>query len=275
MGNSQGTFSVDITEGSGELLSGLIESGPFAEDTIGGSITETFTGSHHCGERKNGKQVKKGTFVGTLALPEPAAYIGRLSVSWPPAGPKLPSARHSGTSATPAAEVPPLAAVCRLAQIGLEVAPRHATPQGGSAWLLGGILPFLPGSRGEPNRASLPVQSLRRRSPQMRVLRRLPGGCQSSKLGGRFSRKAPTASGGAAPKVAMICWRSSYSTAARSEDTSSAAHIPCLVSRTPQGADAAICVAPSSARLRELLRRRPRPPPARCAAPPRRRSACR
>ena len=46
----------------------------------------------------------------------------------------------------------------------------------------------------------------------------------------------------------MICWRSSYSTAARSEDTSSAAHIPCLVSRTPHGADAAICAAPSSAR---------------------------
>jgi len=68
MGNSQGTFSVNITEGPDELLSGLIESGPFAGDTVGGSINETYTGSHHCGERKNGKQVKKGTFVGTLAL---------------------------------------------------------------------------------------------------------------------------------------------------------------------------------------------------------------
>ena len=68
MGNSQGTFSVDIAEGPNQLLSGLIESGPFAEDTIGGSINETYTGSHHCGERKNGKQVKKGTFVGTLSL---------------------------------------------------------------------------------------------------------------------------------------------------------------------------------------------------------------
>ena len=68
MGNSQGTFSVNITEGPDELLSGLIESGPFAGDTIGGSINETYTGSHHCGERPNGKQVKKGTFVGTLAL---------------------------------------------------------------------------------------------------------------------------------------------------------------------------------------------------------------
>ena len=67
-GSSQGTFSVNITEGSGELLSGLVESGPFAEDAISGSVTETFTGAHHCGERKNGKQVKKGTFVGTLAL---------------------------------------------------------------------------------------------------------------------------------------------------------------------------------------------------------------
>jgi len=66
MGNSQGTFSVNITEGSDELLSGLLESGPFAGDTIGGSVTETYTGSHHCGERKNGKPVKKGTFVGTM-----------------------------------------------------------------------------------------------------------------------------------------------------------------------------------------------------------------
>ena len=66
MGNSQGTFGVNVTEGSDELLSGLLESGPFAGDTIGGSITETYTGAHHCGERKNAKPVKKGTFVGTL-----------------------------------------------------------------------------------------------------------------------------------------------------------------------------------------------------------------
>ena len=67
MGNSQGTLSVNITEGSDELVSGLLETGPFAGDAIGGSITETFTGSHHCGERMNGKPVKKGTFVGTLS----------------------------------------------------------------------------------------------------------------------------------------------------------------------------------------------------------------
>ena len=67
-GPSQGTFSVNITEGSGELLSGQLASGPFSEDSISGSITETYTGSHHCGDRKNGKPVKKGTFVGTLAL---------------------------------------------------------------------------------------------------------------------------------------------------------------------------------------------------------------
>ncbi|HTY96929.1 MAG TPA: hypothetical protein VMB91_07790 [Solirubrobacteraceae bacterium] len=66
--NSQGTFSVNVTEGSDELLSGLVETGPFAGGSISGSITETFTGSHHCGERKNGKPVKKGTFVGTLAV---------------------------------------------------------------------------------------------------------------------------------------------------------------------------------------------------------------
>lgn len=68
MGNSQGSFSVDIAEGPDELLSGSLESGPFGGDTIGGSVNETYTGSHHCGERKNSKQVKKGTFVGTLTL---------------------------------------------------------------------------------------------------------------------------------------------------------------------------------------------------------------
>ncbi len=66
-GSSQGTFGVNVTEGSDELLSGLVESGPLAGDTVGGSITETFTGAHHCGNRKNGKPVKKGTFVGTLS----------------------------------------------------------------------------------------------------------------------------------------------------------------------------------------------------------------
>ena len=38
----------------------------------------------------------------------------------------------------------------------------------------------------------------------------------------------------------MICCRSSYSTAACSEGISSDAHIPCLVNRTPQGAQAAV-----------------------------------
>src|SRR5438034_472783 len=53
-------------------------------------------------------------------------------------------------------------------------------------------------------------------------------GPQSAKSAGRFSRKAVIASGSAAPWVAMICWRSSYSAAARSEGSSSAVHMPCL-----------------------------------------------
>ena len=53
--------------------------------------------------------------------------------------------------------------------------------------------------------------------------------------------------------VAMICWRSSYSTAACSEGISSALHIPCLVRRTPHGASAAICVGRLQRALRELL----------------------
>ena len=48
-------------------------------------------------------------------------------------------------------------------------------------------------------------------------------GHQSANSAGRFSRNAPTASGGALPWMAMICWRSSYSIAACSEGISSAA----------------------------------------------------
>src|ERR1035437_1450994 len=45
----------------------------------------------------------------------------------------------------------------------------------------------------------------------------------------------------------MICWRSSYSTAACSEGISSALHMPRLVRRTPHGASDAICSAAASA----------------------------
>jgi hypothetical protein len=69
LGNSTGTFSVPITEAPNALISGMIDPGVrFAEQAIGGSITETFGGGHHCGERKNGKNVTKGTFVGSLSV---------------------------------------------------------------------------------------------------------------------------------------------------------------------------------------------------------------
>jgi hypothetical protein len=71
--NPQGTFSLPIKEGGGALLSGEITTleTPFSEDTIGGSITETYVGGPKCGEEVEGhpaKKVKKGTFVGTLSV---------------------------------------------------------------------------------------------------------------------------------------------------------------------------------------------------------------
>jgi hypothetical protein len=70
-----GTFSLPIHEGPTNALSGTITSeGPFFEDLVGGSVSETFTGGPHCGEVVEGmhgnkaKQVKRGTFVGTLSV---------------------------------------------------------------------------------------------------------------------------------------------------------------------------------------------------------------
>ncbi len=71
-GNSQGTFSVNITEVPGALLSGTIASGPFSEDTISGAISQTYTGGGTCGippeGKKKAKKVNKGTFSGTLSV---------------------------------------------------------------------------------------------------------------------------------------------------------------------------------------------------------------
>src|SRR5439155_25421880 len=71
---------------------------------------------------------------------------------------------------------------------------------------------------------------------------------QSAKSASRLFRNASIASGTARPNVLMICWRSSYSTAACSEGISSAVQAPRFVSRTPHGASEAICTAASSAR---------------------------
>lgn len=71
-GNSQGTFSVPITEVPGAPASGLITSGPFVEDAISGSISESYTGGPTCGVAPEGKKkapkVNKGTFSGTLSI---------------------------------------------------------------------------------------------------------------------------------------------------------------------------------------------------------------
>ncbi len=70
-GNSQGTFSVPITEVPGALVSGNIESGPFAGDSISGSISQSYTGGPTCGQpvgKKKAKKVNKGTFSGTVSV---------------------------------------------------------------------------------------------------------------------------------------------------------------------------------------------------------------
>jgi hypothetical protein len=70
---SQGEASVTLIEGAG-ALSGTITSGPFNEDTLGGSLTQAYTGGAECGVghgKKKGKKVNKGTVSGTLSISEP------------------------------------------------------------------------------------------------------------------------------------------------------------------------------------------------------------
>lgn len=68
-----GTFSLPIAETLTAPLSGTItsEETAFFEDTISGSVAETYTGAKHCGEEVEGmkaKKVKRGTFVGSFSV---------------------------------------------------------------------------------------------------------------------------------------------------------------------------------------------------------------
>jgi hypothetical protein len=71
-GNSQGPVSLLITEVPGALLSGRIESGPFEEDAISGSLSQSYTGGPTCGVapegKKKAKKVNKGTVTGTVSI---------------------------------------------------------------------------------------------------------------------------------------------------------------------------------------------------------------
>jgi hypothetical protein len=71
-GNSIGTASVPITEVAGAALSGVVNEGPFVEDTISGSLNEVYTGGTECGVippgKKHAKKVSKGTVSGTLSV---------------------------------------------------------------------------------------------------------------------------------------------------------------------------------------------------------------
>ncbi len=70
-GNSEGTFSVPITEVPGASVSGFISKGPFLEDSISGTVSQTYTGGPSCGVsegKKKAKKVSKGTLTGTLTV---------------------------------------------------------------------------------------------------------------------------------------------------------------------------------------------------------------
>jgi hypothetical protein len=69
-GNSMGSFNMPLTE-QPTAISGLIESGPFAESPITGSVKQTYSGGANCGVaegKKKPKKVNKGTLTGTLTV---------------------------------------------------------------------------------------------------------------------------------------------------------------------------------------------------------------
>ena len=71
VGNSMGTVSVPITEVPGAAVTGLISEGPFVEDAISGTVSQTYTGGAKCGVaegKKKAKKVSKGTLAGTLSI---------------------------------------------------------------------------------------------------------------------------------------------------------------------------------------------------------------
>jgi hypothetical protein len=70
-GNSNGTFSMPLTEAAPVSLAGTIGKGPFDEDAIAGTVTQTYTDGATCGVgngHKKAKKVNKGTVSGTLSI---------------------------------------------------------------------------------------------------------------------------------------------------------------------------------------------------------------
>jgi hypothetical protein len=70
-GNSMGSFTMPLTEAPGVALGGTLASGPFSEDTISGTVSQTYTGGPTCGVpvgKKKAKRVNKGTVSGTLSI---------------------------------------------------------------------------------------------------------------------------------------------------------------------------------------------------------------
>jgi hypothetical protein len=70
--NSTGTFTMPLTEAPVNL-GGTVAAGtfPFSEDTISGTVTQTYSGGDTCGVsvgHKKAKKVKKGTFTGLITI---------------------------------------------------------------------------------------------------------------------------------------------------------------------------------------------------------------
>jgi hypothetical protein len=69
-GNSMGSFTMPLTE-QPTAIGGLVESGPFAESPITGSVTQTYEGGSTCGiatGTKKAKKVNKGALTGSLTV---------------------------------------------------------------------------------------------------------------------------------------------------------------------------------------------------------------
>ena len=64
-GNSNGTFSMPLTDAAAVNIGGTLESGPFAGETLSGTVTQSYAGTCISSGHKKAKKIKSGTFTGS------------------------------------------------------------------------------------------------------------------------------------------------------------------------------------------------------------------
>jgi hypothetical protein len=64
-GNSNGTFSMPLTDAAAVNIGGTLEGGPFPGATLSGTVSQAYAGACTTGSGKKSKKIKSGTFTGS------------------------------------------------------------------------------------------------------------------------------------------------------------------------------------------------------------------